>query len=133
MARRLISSGSAFEELAGYSRAVVDGEWVFVSGTTGFDYAAGTIAGDAAAQAEKALDNVEAALAEAECTLSDVVRVRVHLADGADFENVAPVFGRRFADSRPANTTVISGLVDARMRIGVEVTARRNSERGDDG
>lgn len=124
MTRRLISSGSAFEAVAGYSRAVVDGDWVFVSGTTGFDYAAGTIAGDVVAQAEKAFDNVEAALAEAGCTLADVVRVRAYLVERADFERVAPVFGRRFEGVRPANTTVVAGLVDARMKIEIEVTAR---------
>ena len=123
MTRRLISSGSSFEELAGYSRAVVDGEWVFVSGTTGFDYARGTIADDVAAQTEQALHNIEAALAEAGALLADVVRIRVYLVDRADFETVAPIVGRWFRDIRPANTTVVSALCDARMKIEVEVTA----------
>ncbi len=125
MARRLISSGSRFEELAGYSRAVADGDWVFVSGCTGFDYASGAIADDAAAQAEQAFVNVEAALAEAQSGLGDVVRVRVYLAERGVFEPVAAVLRRRLSDIRPANTTVVCGLVDPRMKVEIEVTARR--------
>jgi enamine deaminase RidA (YjgF/YER057c/UK114 family) len=127
MARRLISSGSSFEELAGYSRAVVDGEWVFVSGTTGFDYAKGIIAEDVAAQAEQALRNIDAALAEAGAMLADVVRIRVYLAERADFDVVAPIVGNWFRDIRPANTTVVSALVDPRMKIEIEVTARMSA------
>ncbi len=125
MSRRLISSGSSFEALAGYSRAVVDGEWVFVSGTTGFDYKAGTIAADVVAQTEQTFRNIEAALGEAGARLADVVRVRIFLADRGDFDAVVPVVGRYFAAIRPANTTVISQLVDPRMKIEIEVTARR--------
>jgi len=124
MTRRLISSGSSFEALAGYSRAVVDGDWVFVSGTTGFDYKAGTIADDVVAQTEQTFRNIEAALAEAGSSLADVVRVRIFLASRGDFDRVAPVVGRHFAKIRPANTTVVSELVDARMKIEIEVTAR---------
>lgn len=127
--RRLISSGSSFEELAGYSRAVVDGEWVFVSGTTGFDYAAGTISEDVTEQAEQAFRNIVWALDEAGASLADVVRVRVFLADGADFDRVAPVLGRRFAGIRPANTTVIAPLIDPRMKVEIEVTARKRQPR----
>jgi enamine deaminase RidA (YjgF/YER057c/UK114 family) len=123
MARLRISSGSTFEELAGYSRAVVDGRWVFVSGTTGFDYAAGTIAEDVAAQTEQAFANLAAALDRAGASLADVVRVRVYLAARADFETVAPIVGRHFADIRPANTTVVCALVDRRMKVEIEVTA----------
>lgn len=123
MARRRISSGSTFEELAGYSRAVTDGPWVFVSGTTGFDYATGTIAADVAAQTEQAFANLAAALDRAGASLADVVRVRVYLAERADFETVAPIVGRHFAGIRPANTTVICTLVDARMKVEIEVTA----------
>ncbi len=123
MARQRISSGSSFEALAGYSRAVVDGSWVFVSGTTGFDYAAGTIAADVAAQTEQAFANLAAALAQAGASLADVVRVRIYLAERADFETVAPIVGRHFAGIRPANTTVVCALVDARMKIEIEVTA----------
>lgn len=125
MSRRLISSGSSFEALAGYSRAVVDGEWVFVSGTTGFDYKAGTIAADVVAQTEQTFRNIEAALGEAGARLADVVRARIFLADRGDFDAVTPVVGRYFAAIRPANTTVISQLVDPRMKIEIEITARR--------
>jgi enamine deaminase RidA (YjgF/YER057c/UK114 family)/GNAT superfamily N-acetyltransferase len=122
--RRLISSGSEFEAVAGYSRAVVDGEWVHVAGTTGFDYGARTIANDVVRQAEQAFDNIEAALGEAGATLADVVRARYYITEAADFERVAPVFGRRFAGIRPAATCVVCGLVDPRMRIEIEVAAR---------
>ena len=125
--RRLISSGSSFEAQAGYSRAVVDGADVFVSGTTGFDYATMTIAEDVTAQTEQVFRNIEAALAEAGSSLADVVRVRIHLVDAADFAKVAAVVGRRFRDIRPANTTVVSGLLDPRMKIEIEVTARKRS------
>ena len=125
--RRLITSGSRFEELASYSRAVVDGDWVFVSGCTGFDYATGAIADDVEAQTRQSFRNVEAALAEAGSGLGDVVRVRVYLAARGDFERVARVVGERFRDIRPANTTVVAGLVDERMKIEIEVTARKGS------
>ncbi len=124
-ARRLISSGSTFEDLAGYSRAVVDGEWVFVSGCTGFDYAAGTISDDVVEQTRQTFRNIESALAEAGASLADVVRVRVFLDSRDDFPQVAPVLGELFGDIRPANTTVIAPLVDARMKVEIEVTARK--------
>ena len=123
--RRLVSSGSQFEELAGYSRAVVDGEWVFVSGTTGFDYAAGTISEDVAEQTEQTFRNIAWALAEAGSCLEDVVRVCVFLASDDLFAQVAPVLGRHLADVRPANTTVIAPLIDPRMKVEIEVTARK--------
>ncbi len=122
--RRLISSGSSFEELAGYSRAVVDGEWVFVSGCTGFDYAAGTISDDVVEQTRRTFRNIESALAEAGASLADVVRVRVFLDSRDDFPRVAPELGEHFGDIRPANTTVIAPLVDSRMKVEIEVTAR---------
>lgn len=123
--RRLISSGSPFEAAAGYSRAVVDGEWVFVAGTTGFDYAAMTIAEDAAEQTRQALRNIEAALAEADARLADVVRVKYYLPDAADWPPIVPVLGDAFGAIRPAATALICGLVDPRMKIEIEVTARR--------
>ena len=123
--RRLISSGSRFEDLAGYSRAVVDGEWVFVSGTTGFDYASGSISDDVEEQAEQAFRNIKGALEEAGTSLADVLRVRVYLADAADFDRVAPILGRHFRDIRPANTTIICSLADRCMKVEIEVTARR--------
>jgi enamine deaminase RidA (YjgF/YER057c/UK114 family) len=125
MARTLISSGSTFERDIGYSRAVVDGEWVFVSGTTGFDYATMTIASGVVEQAEQCLRNIATALAEANATLRDVVRVHYILPDAADFEPCWPVLRRCFGESRPAATMWSAGLADARMRIEIEVTARR--------
>jgi enamine deaminase RidA (YjgF/YER057c/UK114 family) len=123
--RRHVFSGSAFEDLAGYARAVVDGPWVFVSGTTGMDYAAGTLPEDAVAQTEQALRNIEAALREAGASLDDTVRVRVYLADRDDFERVAAVMGRRFRAIRPANTTVICALCEPRMKVEIELAVRK--------
>jgi enamine deaminase RidA (YjgF/YER057c/UK114 family) len=123
--RRLISSGSPFEEQIGYSRAVVDGDWIHVSGTTGFDYTAMTIAADAVSQCEQAIANIEAALAEAGGSLADVVRVRYLLPDAADFEPCWPALRRAFGEVRPAATMQVCGLIDPRVRIEVEVTARR--------
>ena len=122
-----ISSGSTFEEQIGYSRAVVDGDWVFVSGTTGFDYATMTIAGDVVAQAERCLANIDAALGQAGATSADVVRVRYLLPDRADFESCWPVLRGYFANVRPAATMIECGLSDPRMRIEIEVTARRST------
>ncbi len=122
--RRLISSGSSFEAEIGYSRAVVDGEWVFVSGTTGFDYATMTISSDVGAQAEQALANVEQALQEAGSGFSDVVRVRYILPVASDFEACWPALRRCFGDVRPAATMIVAGLADARMKFEIEVTAR---------
>jgi enamine deaminase RidA (YjgF/YER057c/UK114 family) len=123
--RRVILSGSAFEERIGYARAVVDGDRVHVSGTTGFDYAAMTIADDVVAQAEQCLRNIEDALTEAGCTFTDVVRVRYLLPDRADFEPCWPVLRRRFAAALPAATMLVCGLADPRMKIEIEVDARR--------
>jgi len=125
--RRLISSGSPFETAGGYSRAVVDGEWVFVAGTTGFDYVAMTISDDPAEQTRQALRNIERALAEAGAKLADVVRARYYVPDAADWPRIMPVLGEAFATIRPAATAIICGLVDPRMKIEIEVTARRAS------
>ncbi len=127
MNRRRISSGSTFEERIGYSRAVVAGDWVFVSGTTGFDYRTMTIADDVVQQAEQCLANIEAALAEAGAGLADVVRVTYILPNPADFEPCWPVLRRRFGDARPAATMISAGLVDPRIRIEIEVTALKRS------
>ena len=129
MSRRLISSGSSFEATIGYSRAVVCDGWVFVSGTTGYDYATMTISDDVVEQAEQALANVAAALAEAGCTFADVVRVRYLLPRAADFEACWPALRRAFGDVRPAATMQECGLADTRMRFEIEVTARRSSRR----
>lgn len=123
--RRLVSSGSPFERDIGYSRAVVDGEWVFVSGTTGFDYATMEISPDVREQAEQALRNIGHALAEAGSSFADVVRVRYILPDAADFEPCWPVLRRYLGEVRPAATMIAAGLSDPPMRIEVEVTARR--------
>jgi enamine deaminase RidA (YjgF/YER057c/UK114 family) len=123
--RRLISSGSTFEQLAGYSRAVVDGAYVHVSGTTGFDYSAMTIDDDAVLQARQCFANLATALGQAGCTLDDVVRVRYYLIDAALFNLLAPVFGEFFHNARPAATAIVCGLVDPRMKLEIEVTARR--------
>lgn len=128
MARKRHSSGSTFEELAGYSRAVRDGEWVFVSGTTGFDYDAGTISDDVAEQTEQCFKNIQSALAHCGSGMGDVVRIRIFVAAQADFETVAPIVGKWCADARPANTTVIAPLVDPRMKVEIEVTARDHDD-----
>lgn len=120
-------SGSSFEERIGYARAVVDGDWVHVSGTTGFNYAAMTISDDVVEQAEQCLRNIGAALAEAECSFADVVRVRYLLPDREDFEPCWPVLRRHFGDVRPAATMFVCGLADPRMKIEIEVDARRGS------
>ncbi len=125
MDRRLISSGSSFEAVAGYSRAVVEGDYVHVSGTTGFDYATMCIDADPIAQCRQCFRNIAAALAEAGCKLDDVVRVRYYLTDAALFEKVAPIFGEMFARARPAATAIVCQLIDARMAIEIEVTACR--------
>ena len=123
MARRLISSGSSFEKSIGYSRAVVDGDWVLVSGTTGFDYSTMTIQDDAVAQCEQAFKNIAAALKEAGASFADVVRVHYLLPIAADFERCWPAMGKVFGEVRPACTMMVVALADPRMKIEIEVTA----------
>jgi enamine deaminase RidA (YjgF/YER057c/UK114 family) len=125
MARRLVSSGSSFEEQIGYSRAVIDDEWVFVSGTTGFDYATMTISDNLAEQTEQCLRNIQAALAEAAATLDDVVRVMYVVPNGSTFQECWPILRKYFGTIRPAATMISAGLADPRMLIEIEVTARR--------
>jgi enamine deaminase RidA (YjgF/YER057c/UK114 family) len=125
MPRQLISSGSAFEKTAGYSRAVVDGDWIFVSGTTGFDYAKMSISDDVVEQTHQTFRNIDAALKQAGSSLKDVVRARYIIVNPADWPVVAPVFGQYFGDIRPASTAIVCGLVDAKMKIEIEVTAKR--------
>jgi len=127
MARRLISSGSTFEGEVGYSRAVVDGDWVFVSGTTGFDYQTMTIAYEVVEQAEQCFRNIERALLEAGSGLSDVVRVRYILPRVEDFEPCWPVLRKYLGAVRPAATMIEAGLSDPRMKIEIEVTARKGA------
>ena len=123
MNRQWITSGSTYEAQIGYSRAVVAGDWVFVSGTTGFDYATMTISDDVVAQAEQCLHNIATALAQAGCTLDDVVRVNYVLPNGADFEPCWPVLRQHFGMAKPAAMVITAGLLDPRMKIEIEVTA----------
>jgi enamine deaminase RidA (YjgF/YER057c/UK114 family) len=123
--RRFVSSGSPWEELAGYSRAVVDGEFVFVSGTVGVDLRTMTMPEGAAAQAAQAIDTIEAALAQADASLGDVVRVRVYVPDRADVAAVSGVVKARLGAARPANTTVCAPLAVEGAKVEIEVTAKR--------
>jgi enamine deaminase RidA (YjgF/YER057c/UK114 family) len=125
MTRRLISSGSTFERDIGYSRALVDDDWVFVSGTTGFDYSTMTVAEGVIEQAEQCLKNIEAALAEAGAGFADVVRVNYILPNAADFPACWPVLRKYLGAVRPAATMISAGLADPRMKIEIEVTARK--------
>ena len=130
MNRRLVSSGSTFEKEIGYSRAVVDGDWIFVSGTTGFDYATMTLADGVVAQAEQCLRNIEAALSQADATLADVVRVTYILPDPDEFPPCWPVLRKHFGEVRPAATMFSARLLDPRIRIEIEVTAKKRWDQG---
>jgi enamine deaminase RidA (YjgF/YER057c/UK114 family) len=123
MSREHISQGSEFEQTIGYSRAVVDGRWVFVAGTTGFDYSTMTISDDIVDQVDQTLANIDDALVRADSSAADVVRVRYLLPDADDFEACWPSLRRYFGDARPAATMMVVGLSDPRMRIEIEVTA----------
>lgn len=123
MPRTLISSGSTFEAEIGYSRAVAQGDWVFVSGTTGFDYASMTISEDIAEQTEQCLQNIAAALAQAGSSLADVVRVSYLLPNASEFKDCWPVLRKYFGSVRPAATMFSAGLADPRIKIEIEVTA----------
>ncbi|KAF0190848.1 MAG: endoribonuclease L-PSP [Gammaproteobacteria bacterium] len=127
MTRRLISSGSSFEAQIGYSRAVVVGDWIFVSGTTGFDYATMTISESLVDQTEQCLKNIEAALRQGDASLKDVVRVTYVLPDGSEFEQCWPVLRKYFGEVRPAVMMIAAGLADPRMKIEIEVTALKQS------
>ncbi|HOE43497.1 MAG TPA: RidA family protein [Rhodoferax sp.] len=127
MTKRLISSGSTFEEQIGYSRAVVVGDWVFVSGTTGFDYKTMSISESLVQQTEQCLKNIESALQQADSSLKDVVRVTYVLPDGAEFEQCWPVLRKYFGEVRPAAMMISAGLADPRMKIEIEVTALKRS------
>ncbi|MGH1485460.1 MAG: RidA family protein [Cellvibrionaceae bacterium] len=126
MSRTLISSGSEFERKIGYSRAVVDGDYVFVSGTTGYNYETMSISSDPVEQAEQCFKNIERALAEAGSSLDNIVRVHYIYPDRNDFEPCWPVFKKYLSNARPAATMFIAGLFDNAMKLEIEVTARLN-------
>ena len=128
MARQLISSGSTFEQEIGYSRAVVDGDWIFVSGTTGFDYSTMTISDSLPEQTEQCFRNIEAALRQAGSSLKDVVRVTYVLPNGTEFPECWPILRKYFGEVRPAAMMISAGLSDPRMRIEIEVTALMQSK-----
>ncbi|HIG23316.1 MAG TPA: RidA family protein [Henriciella marina] len=123
--RRLISTGSPFEKTLGYSRAVVQGDWCFVAGVTGYDYASMTLPEDAAAQAEACFATIGRVLDEAGFAMSDIVRIQYTLTDRALVDEVAPVLGRHMGEIRPAATMVIADLISPEMKIEIEVTALR--------
>jgi enamine deaminase RidA (YjgF/YER057c/UK114 family) len=128
MKRTLISSGSTFETEIGYSRAVVQGDWVFVSGTTGFDYTAMTISDDLQAQTDQCLKNIASALEQAGASMEDVVRVTYVLPNGGDFPQCWPVLKKYFGSIRPAAMMISAGLADPRMKIEIEVTALKQAQ-----
>ncbi len=123
--RTLLPGGSSYEREYGYSRAVADGDWVFVAGTTGFDYATMTISDDPAEQARQCFRTIAAALEQAGASLADIVRTRYYVPDAADWPAIGAVCGEVLGDIRPAATALVCGLIDPRMRIEIEVTARR--------
>jgi enamine deaminase RidA (YjgF/YER057c/UK114 family) len=127
MIRKLISSGSTFEAQIGYSRAVAAGDWVFVSGTTGFDYSTMSIEDSLLEQTEQCLKNIESALHQAGSSLEDVVRVTYILPNSAEFEQCWPVLRKYFGGVRPAATMICAGLADPRMKIEIEVTALKRA------
>ncbi|ACF14078.1 Endoribonuclease L-PSP [Chloroherpeton thalassium ATCC 35110] len=124
MTRKLISTGSVFEAKIGYSRAVVDGDYVFVSGTTGYDYETMRISDGAPEQAEQCFKNIENTLAEAGSSLAQVVRVRYIFPDRRDFAPCLPVFQKYLGTVRPAATMMVAGLLDEKMKLEIEVTAK---------
>ena len=123
--RKLISTGSPFEKTAGYSRAVVQGDWCFVSGTTGYDYATMTMPDTVEQQARNALATIARALGEAGFSLADVVRTRYYVTDHAYVPLVYPILGEHFGDIRPAATMLVCGLAEPEMKIEIEATALR--------
>ena len=128
MSRQLISSGSTFEQEIGYSRAVVDGSWVFVSGTTGFDYSKMTISDNLVEQTKQCLKNIQEALIKAGSSMKDVVRVTYVLPNAADFPVCWPTLHKYFGQIKPAAMMISAGLSDPRMRIEIEVTAHHTTE-----
>lgn len=131
MARKLISSGSKFEAEIGYSRAVVDGKWVFVSGTTGYNYATMTISDNIVEQTEQCLKNINAALKQANASMNDVVRVTYVLPNASEFAQCFPVLKKYFGKIRPAVMMLAAGLADPAMKIEIQVTAKKHARKAD--
>lgn len=129
MGRRLISTGSPFERVAGYSRAVVDGDWCFVAGTTGYDYARMAMPETVEEQARNCLATIGRALEDAGFAMADVVRTRYYVTDHAFVHRVYPILGETFGEIRPAATMIVCGLAEPEMKIEIEATAYRR-ERG---
>ncbi|UGV25197.1 RidA family protein [Rhodopseudomonas boonkerdii] len=128
MTRKLISTGSPFEKTAGYSRAVVDGDFCFVSGTTGYDYTTMTLPADVTAQTQNCFKTIEGALKEAGFTMADIVRATYYITDAADADKVFAVTGEHLGEIRPAATLlVVAGLYKPEMKVEIEVTAKRRS------
>ncbi|WP_421590027.1 RidA family protein [Shinella sp. M27] len=125
--RRLISSGSPFEATAGYSRAVVSGDWCFVSGTTGYDYATMTMPDSVEDQTRNCLATIGKVLTEAGFSFNDVVRCHYYVTEAAFADRVFPILGEAFGTIRPAATMVVCDLIRPEMRIEIEVTALRKS------
>ncbi len=123
--RRFLSSGSAFEKAVGYSRAVVDGDWLFIAGTTGFDYDKGSISEDPAEQAEQIFRTLRRVIAEAGFGFADIVRANVICTDAASWEAVVPVLSKHLPEARPACTAILAQLIDPRMKVEIEITAHR--------
>lgn len=128
MKRKLISSGSSFEKDFGYSRAVVEGDWIFVSGTTGFDYETMSISDDIISQVEQCFKNIDLALKQADSKINDVVRVLYILPDASEFVLCRPVIKQYLGNIRPAATMISAGLADPRMKIEIQVTAVRKAK-----
>ncbi len=131
--RMMISSGSRYEELAGYSRAVVDGDWILVSGTVGYDFVRNVISSDPAEQARQALRNITEALAAANADLTDILRLRVYVTAADHVWPVSAVLRETFTDWRPANTTMVVALAEPSLKVEIEVTARRRRHEGGTG
>ena len=127
MTRKLISTGSPFEKTAGYSRAVVQGNWCFVAGTTGYDYATMSMPDAVEEQASNALDTIRKALTDAGFDMADVVRAHYYVTDRSFVKAVYPVFGEAFGDIRPAATLIVCDLAEPEMKIEIEVTALRRN------
>jgi enamine deaminase RidA (YjgF/YER057c/UK114 family) len=128
MSRRLISTGSPLEKTAGYSRAVIDGDFAFVSGTTGYDYATMTMPSDVTSQTRNCFGTIESALKDGGFALDDIVRATYYITDAGDADTVLAICGETLGNIRPAATLlVVAGLYKPEMKIEIEVTAKRRT------